>query len=156
MPPKSSKSPYPFRLSPIYTIYFLYLEPLFALGGTYLSIFQPIRFLEGCIPLPGLPSDYQAITPLTTLLLMNIGSLYALFAINEGVVLRLTKEKNVWLTVMGTMCVTDVFHLYAVWAIAPSHFMDFMAWNSDEWINYGTLSFGFALRLAFMLGIRRK
>jgi hypothetical protein len=37
----------------------------------------------------------------------------------------------------------------------PARCFDFMAWNSDEWINYGTLNAGLALRIAFMLGLGR-
>jgi len=89
------------------------------------------------------------------MLFTNIGCLYALFAINEGLVLRLTKEKNVWLGVIAAMLVSDVGHLYAVWEIAPERMLDLVKWNSDEWINYGTLWFGAALRLAFLLGFGR-
>ncbi|KUJ19578.1 uncharacterized protein LY89DRAFT_546118, partial [Mollisia scopiformis] len=141
------------RISTIYQIWFLYLEPVMALAGTYLCVFQPDRMLIGTVPLPAITiASPITITPLMQLLLTNIGALYVLFAINEGLVLRLTKEKNVWLAVIGAMLVSDVGHIWAVYQIAPTRMGEFMAWNSDEWINYGTLWFGVGLRAVFMMG----
>jgi hypothetical protein len=143
----------------IYRIYFLYIEPLAALGGTYLCYFNPDRFLSGTVPLPaytattGVPGF--TISPLLQMMLTNIGSLYMLFAINEGVVLRLTNEKNVWLAVMLSMVMADTGHLYAAYAIDPQRISQFMQWNSDEWINYGTLMGGFTMRILFLLGFGR-
>jgi hypothetical protein len=107
MAPKSQK---PITISLLYRIYFLYFEPLAALGGTYLAFFSPQRYLEGTTPLTALPANYTTISPLTQMLLTNIGSLYALFAINEGIILRLTKERNVWFAIMGAFCITDICH----------------------------------------------
>lgn len=89
------------------------------------------------------------------MMLINIGVLYALFAIIEGVVLRFTKDKRVWLAVLAAMLVCDVGHIYAVFEIAPERVLQVGAWNSDEWINYGTLTFGAVLRAAFLLGVGR-
>ncbi len=89
------------------------------------------------------------------MMLTNIGSLYLLFAINEGVVLRMTKEKNVWLAVILGMCLSDVGHIYAAWKIAPVRLFEVLGWNSDEWVNYGTLIGGFTMRLLFLMGVGR-
>ncbi|KAF4634246.1 hypothetical protein G7Y89_g3860 [Cudoniella acicularis] len=145
----------PMRISLVYTIYFLWVEPLFALAGTYLCLFDPARFLTGTVPVPGLSIETKIISPVSHLILTNIGSLYVLFAIVEGITLRVTKEREVWFTILGALLISDVGHLYAAYSIAPSHASDFMSWNSDEWINYGTLTLGFLLRLAFMLGLGR-
>jgi hypothetical protein len=51
--------------------------------------------------------------------------------------------------------VCDVGHIYAVFEIAPERVWQVGSWNSDEWINYGTLNFGAVLRVAFLLGIGR-
>ncbi|KAE8454122.1 hypothetical protein EG329_005046 [Mollisiaceae sp. DMI_Dod_QoI] len=159
MAPKTSPTSNIRRMSLIYTIWFLYLEPVMALSGTYLCIFNPQRMLTGTVPLPAITAASSTgapvITPMMQMLLTNIGSLYVLFSINEGLVLRFSKEKNVWLGVVGAMLMSDIGHLYAVYAIAPERMWQALAWNSDEWINYGTLWFGAALRLAFMLGFGR-
>jgi len=151
------------RIAIIYRIWFLYFEPVAALGGTYLSIFEPNRLLAGIMPLPAYlaaavsspASPSVTITPILRMMLINIGALYALFAIIEGVVLRLTKEKSVWFAVLAAMLVSDVGHIYAAYEIAPERILQVVSWNSDEWVNYGTLTFGAVLRAAFLLGIGR-
>ena len=155
------KSPFINRIALIYKIWFLYFEPVAAIGGTYLCASNPDRFLSGTLPLPAYlslatsPGPSVPITPLLRMMLVNIAALYALFAIIEGVVLRLTKEKSVWLAVLAAMLVCDMGHIYAVFEIGPERMWQVGAWNSDEWINYGTLTFGAALRAAFLLGVGR-
>lgn len=147
------------RIALIYRIYFLYIEPLAALGGTYLCYFNPDRFLSGTMPLPAYKAVTQApdfaISPILQMMLTNIGSLYILFAINEGVVLRLTKERNVWLAIIFSMVMTDTGHLYAAYAIDPERIFQILLWNMDEWINYGTLTGGLTMRILFLIGIGR-
>lgn len=151
-------SPFIKRIALIYKIWFLYFEPLAALGGTYLCIAMPDRFLSGTMPFPAYlaaTARSSAITPLVRMMLINIGVLYLLFAIVEGVVLRLTKEKSVWFAVLAAMLACDVGHLYAAYEIAPERILQVASWNSDEWVNYGTLIFGAVLRAGFLLGIGR-
>jgi hypothetical protein len=45
--------------------------------------------------------------------------------------------------------------VYAVYILDPARFWAVGEWNGDEWINYGTLNAGLALRVAFMLGVGR-
>jgi hypothetical protein len=144
------------RISIFYRIYFLYFEPIAALGGTYLCLFDPTRFLKGTMSL-GAFTSFQPIelSPILTMLLTNIGSLYVLFAINEGLVLRATRERKVWYLILAAMLAADSGHLYAAWAIDPERVWQVIAWNSDEWVNYGTLVLGAALRVAFLLGVGR-
>ncbi|TVY67486.1 hypothetical protein LSUE1_G008350 [Lachnellula suecica] len=159
MPPKSKSNPNTLltsRISLVYGIYFLYFEPIAALGGTYLCFLDPERFLAGTVPVPALTAAPVPLTPVLQMMLRNIGCLYGLFAINEGIVLRLTRERNVWYAVILSMVVADIGHLYAAYDIAPNQMFSIMSWNSDEWINYGTLMLGLCLRLAFMAGIGRK
>ena len=137
-----------------YRIFFLYIEPVFALGGTYLCLADPERFLLGTVPLPAfVTASPLTISPLIQLLLTNIGALYLLFAMNEAIVLRCTREKNVWYAIIGGMLASDFGHRYAVYAIAPERVLQFVSWSSDEWINYGTLLGGALLRCAFLLGV---
>ena len=81
--------------------------------------------------------------------------MYAIFAIFEGILLRLTRDKAVWLAIIGAFIVSDSGHIYAVYQVAPERFFQLMKWNSDEWINYGTLILGFLMRIAFVAGIGR-
>ncbi|KAL5322870.1 hypothetical protein ACEPPN_010849 [Leptodophora sp. 'Broadleaf-Isolate-01'] len=162
------------RISLIYQLYFLYFEPFGALAGTYLCLFNPQRFLSGTVPLPaylsystpssGLTSSTAStsanrttvISPLLQMQLINIASLYILFAITEGVVLRLTRQKSIWLAIITAMACADVGHLYAAWSVSPERMGEVMSWNGDERINYGTLFAGLGLRILFMMGVGRR
>ncbi|KAH7419629.1 hypothetical protein BKA64DRAFT_737787 [Cadophora sp. MPI-SDFR-AT-0126] len=157
------------HISLLYRLYFLYWEPFGALAGTYLCIFNPQRFLSGTVPLPAYlalssPSTSPSsptprtipLEPLLTMALINIASLYVLFAITEGVVLRLTRQKSVWLAIITAMACADVGHLYAAWWVAPARMGDVGKWNGDEWINYGTLFAGLGLRVLFLFGVGRR
>ncbi|KAF8848699.1 hypothetical protein BDZ45DRAFT_681033 [Acephala macrosclerotiorum] len=160
MAPKTSPTTHIHRIALIYRIWFLYLEPVFALGGTYLCLYDPQRMLTGTVPVPAITAASPSggpipITPLMQMLLTNIGSLYVLFSINEGLVLRLSSEKRVWFGIIGSMLVSDIGHLYAVYQIAPKRMLEIAGWNSDEWINYGTLWFGALLRAGFLMGFGR-
>lgn len=97
------------RISIIYRVYFLWFEPLAALAGTYLCFFDPEYFINVTVPSPALAAAYP-VTPVLQMMMQNLGCLYALFAINEGIVLRLTREKSVWYTVLLSMIVTDLGH----------------------------------------------
>jgi hypothetical protein len=144
------------RISIIYRIYFLYFEPIAALGGTYLCLFDPMRFLSATMSLRAFrafqPID---ISPILVQNLTNLGFMYVLFAINEGIVLRVTRERKVWFAILASMVATDCGHLYAAWVIDPERIWQVAGWNSDEWVNYGTLIVGLTLRVAFFLGLGR-
>ncbi|KAK2625999.1 hypothetical protein QTJ16_004261 [Diplocarpon rosae] len=168
------------HISLLYRLYFLCFEPIGALAGTYLCLFDPQRFLAGTVPLPaylasssssspvtkswppqevGIPGPRTVdLSPLLRMALTNIASLYVLFAVNEGLLLRLTREKRVWCTVIVAMVCADVGHIYAAWAISPERLAagKLGSWTSDEWINYGTLFAGLGLRIAFLLGFGRR
>jgi hypothetical protein len=137
-----------------YRIFFLYIDPVCALGGTYLSLVDPERLLLGTVPLPAFIMESPlTITPIMQLLITNIGALYALFAMNEAIVLRCTREKSVWTAIIAGMLVSDFGHLYAVYAIAPERVLQLVSWSSDEWVNYGMLVGGALMRCAFLLGL---
>jgi len=140
----------------LYRIFFLYFEPFGALGGTYLAHFRPSRFIDATTPVALAKSatiNPTPVSPLTQLLLTNIAALYAFFAINEILVLRVTKDVNVWKAVMVALCFSDLGHVYAWYAAAPDAYLNFAAYRSEDWINNGTLVLGLVIRVAFLLGI---
>lgn len=83
---------------------------------------------------------------------MNLGSAYALFAFVEGVVLRLSKRKEIWYGVLGAMLVCDVGHVFAVGWCDFGGMVRFGEWGFDEWVNYSTLVGGMVLRGCFLGG----
>lgn len=65
------------------------------------------------MPVPALALTAE-ISPLTLMLITNIGSMYALFTVVEGVVLRVTKERAVWLAVIFGMVLGDLGHCKSI------------------------------------------
>ncbi|TVY90786.1 hypothetical protein LAWI1_G004850, partial [Lachnellula willkommii] len=118
------------------------------LAGTYLCFSSPSTFLNATVPFPALAAAHPVdVTPVLQMMMRNLGCLYALFAVNGGVVLRLTRERSVWYAVVL---------IYAAYCIAPEQMFTPLAWNSDERANYVMLFFGLFMRILFMTGIGRK
>lgn len=140
-----------------YRLYFLYLDPIMALGGVYLIFTDPNKFMKSTVP-NTLSLDHTPITPLLTLLLTNIAALYAYLAINEALILRVTTQLAVWKVVIAALVVTDVGHVYGVWAASPERmrFAELGSYTMEEMVNLGILLFGLGLRLAFLAGIRNR
>lgn len=97
----SSKIALPYRL------YFLYLDPIMALGGVYLILTDPQKFITSTVPAP-LSVIPTPLTPVVQLLLTNIAALYAYLAFNESVVLRITEEVAVWKAIIA-VCMIRLF-----------------------------------------------
>jgi len=71
-----------------------------ALGGVYLILTDPQRFITSTVPAP-LSVIPTPLTPVVQLLLTNIAALYAYLAFNESVVLRVTEEVVVWKAIIA-------------------------------------------------------
>jgi hypothetical protein len=106
--PRISKVALPYR------IFFLYMEPIFALGGAYLCLFDPAQFLMRTAPASIYSDRPYATTPAIDFLAADVGALYLLFAINEGITLRLTRDYSVWKSVVAAMLVCDFGHLFSI------------------------------------------
>ncbi|CAD6444821.1 93d2f26b-d79e-4af5-bbea-ef11d8589854-CDS [Sclerotinia trifoliorum] len=74
-------------------------------------------------------------------------TLYILLAINEALVLRLTRDYSVWEAVVFAMLVRDMGHLWGVYLVDPVGSLDVAVWTTKQSINNGILAFGFILRL---------
>ena len=144
------------HISPIYTLYFLYIDPLLALIGSLFILTSPLSFLRATIPPNPSTTHPLPLTPTTKLLLTNIAVMYLLISILQGIVLRLTRERNVWVCILAALMLVDVGHLYANWEVAPQRFVEVGGWTKDEWVGNGTLVLGAALRFLFVLGVGRR
>ncbi|KAK9237093.1 hypothetical protein V1525DRAFT_388839 [Lipomyces kononenkoae] len=138
-----------------YRLYFLYIEPLFALSGAYLPVFKPNEYLSITVPqdvlYPSLVSPSLADQTVTALLMTHISSLYVFFAFNEGVVLRCTSSLKVWRALLLGCLLSDIGHLYAASTVTQSAiFWNPLHWGNNEWANFGTLWLGAILRVAFL------
>lgn len=154
--PTKSTKPIPF----LYRLYFLYLEPLFAINGVRLAAFQGSYYLRIISP-PNYPHPATGPTPDETALLIQIASLYLLFAFNEGIILRHVgqERQDIWRLIAIGCMLSDVGHLWALWKLAVSVkatdiFLDPRLWSRwEEWGNLGVTWFGLILRSAFMLRV---
>ncbi|KAK9246964.1 hypothetical protein V1506DRAFT_112139 [Lipomyces tetrasporus] len=129
-----------------YRLYFLYLEPLFALHGAYLSMFRPQVFLAMTVPdsllQSGPDSISPSVSPLVKLLLGQMSSLFALFSFNEAeaVMLRYCSDLIQWKALISGCLLSDAGHLYANFIVTESAiFWNPFKWGAYEWGNLGIL-----------------
>ncbi|KAB2569618.1 hypothetical protein DIS24_g11956 [Lasiodiplodia hormozganensis] len=155
----TNQQPKPIPL--IYRAFFTVLEPIFALNGAYIYVAEPTKTLQIITP-PPLHAQTLHQTPIETMLLWQVASLYVLFAFVELVVLRYvgSQRKDVWrLVFAGIIVSSDIGHLWALKGIAdaagqPEVFYDPRAWTRwQDWGNQGLTWFGFLLRIAFVAGV---
>lgn len=120
------------RLPLYYHIFLLYIEPLSALLGAYYAYFHPYLylFLTHAASAPQSSSSSTPSSPISSVLaiasvplatrvaLAQLANLYLLFAINEGLVLRATRDVRVWKTLLFGLLVADLGHLWSVRALA--------------------------------------
>jgi hypothetical protein len=154
--PSTTSNPIPLP----YRLFHLYLEPVFALNGARLAIQTPQTYLQIISP-PTYPHP-AAPSPVETLLLAQIASLYALFAFNEAVILRYVgpQRLDIWrLIIMGCL-IADVGHMWALWKVAGltegglEIFWDPRMWTRwEEWGNLGLTWFAMLLRMGFVTGV---
>lgn len=132
-----------------YRAFFQYIEPTSAVIGAYFAVFRQSEYLD----LTHSPSAPPIGIPLgTSIALTQLGNLYLLFALIEGLVLRSTNDVKVWRAVMISMLIADLGHLYSVGPLGWEVFYDVKNYNA---IDYGNVLFVYAgtlTRSLFLLG----
>lgn len=136
----------------MYRLFFLTIEPIFALGGALLSYFGPLRYLQLTHPASA-PSAVANIPLSTQIVLAQLANLYLLFAINEALVLRSTSELKVWRTVLVGLLIADFGHLYSVSLLGLDVYWKVNQWNIMDFGNVGFVYGGAAMRIAFLAGV---
>lgn len=130
-----------------YGALFLYVEPILALFGTFLSHFNPKLFLNTMSP-------SAVYAPSNQVVYDQVAATYALFAFNELVVLRVTNDIRVWKAILTGILICDAIHLYASYlALGPAAFWDPRLWRWEDAINLGTLWGQGVFRVAFLLDV---
>ena len=141
------------RIPLLYRLFFLYVEPISALFGAYFSFFAQSTYLS----LTHLPSAPQGSIPLCTqVVLSQLSNLYLLFAINEAVVLRSTRDLTVWKAVLFGLLIADFGHLWSVNVLGWDVYWKFEGWNAIDWGNVGFVYVGALMRTCFLLEIGLK
>lgn len=135
----------------LYRLFFLYIEPVATAVGAYYAHFRQNDYLEMTYAssMTGLlePSTREAIV------LSQLANMYAVFALNEALVLRSTSNLTVWKVFLFGLLLADFGHIYSVNALGMDVYWQFWNWNAMYWGNLGFVYAGASMRTAFMLGI---
>lgn len=155
MAPKSSASNH---VSLIYTVFLLWFEPLATFLATIQTLCTPKAFLQ--MITPALADIRASPTPVESLLLVQLGSMYLYVAFMSAALLRYvgTQRLDIWRLVIFSQTLSDVGHLYGLWLVAKlvggeSVFWNPMEWRTEEVMNIALTWSGFVLRIAFLTGL---
>jgi hypothetical protein len=141
-----------FTLPKWYLLFFLWVEPASAIVGAYFAQFQPVKYLQltHAASAPLFDNDLPVATQVS---LSQLANLYLLFAINESLVLRSTRDLRVWRTVLLGLLIADFGHLLTVSPLGIEKFYDFWNWNAIDWGNVGFVYLGAIMRVSFLCGV---
>ena len=136
-----------------YRLFFLYIEPISAIGGAiYAGLFskpylQDLRLTN--IPLS--PETALALPVLMTL--YQLSNLYLLFALNEHLVLSSTDNVRTWKCLLFGLLVADFGHLLSLAPLGADVYWRVWDWNAMMWGNVGFVYLGATIRVSFLLGL---
>lgn len=134
-----------------YRLFFLYIEPVATAIGAYYAHFQQQEYLRltytSATTLTNSPSTRESIV------LTQLANMYFVFALNEALVLRATRDVNVWRIFLLGLLIADFGHLYSVKSVGLPVYWEFWNWNSIYWGNVGFVYVGATLRMCFLAGI---
>lgn len=134
-----------------YRLFFLYIEPVATAVGAYYAWFQQHEYLDmtyasaSAVSLG--PSARESIV------LSQLANMYAVFALNEALVLRSTTNLRVWRVFLFGLLLADFGHIYSVKDVGLDVYWQFWDWNSMYWGNLGFVYVGAATRIAFLTGV---
>jgi len=134
----------------IYRFFFTTFEPLLLIFAIYNMLLHPFKFLD-----PQLPST-PTITPELNLILIQMASLYAFFAITQGILLRCTTEIELWNVAVAAMMVADFGHCYSMLRERPEGVQWLWRvdlWKGTDWPLWGITEAFPVLRMAYFLGL---
>lgn len=145
-----------------YRLFFLYIEPISALVGSYYAAGQPSTYLAllssatTSITTSKSPSTPPS-TP-TLISLYQLSNLYFLFALNEHLVLSSTSSLRTWRRLLFCLFIADLGHLATMIPLAlekgwAAVFLEFWAWTAMEWGSVGFVYMGALTRVCFLLGV---
>lgn len=136
----------------LYQLFFLYLEPISAILGAYFAHVRPSTYLQ-LTHATSAPGEDATLPLSTKVVLSQLANLYFLFALNESLVLRSTRDVRVWRTLLFGLLVADLGHLYSVYPLGIDKYWRFWVWNAMDWGNIGFVYAGAAMRISFLLGL---
>ena len=140
-----------------YRIPLLTIEPLFALNGSCMLLFQPHSFLAVMSPLwsagAGAAPDPASLAPVRVLT-DQLAAMQFLFAFTQAFILRAAPDLRTWRLICITMLLSDVLHASAsLREVARGGADGRVVFRSEDWLNFSVLAIMAALRLGVLLGI---
>ncbi|KAF2207437.1 hypothetical protein CERZMDRAFT_51012 [Cercospora zeae-maydis SCOH1-5] len=130
-----------------YALFFLWIEPVSTVVGAYFAHFQQDYYMSMTVP------GNTPISTRETIVLSQLANLYLAFTLNEALVLRATRSRKVWNTLLLGLLIADVGHIYACKAAGSELFYSFWKWNAMWFGNLGFVYVGATLRICFLMGI---
>ncbi|OBZ70113.1 hypothetical protein A0H81_09838 [Grifola frondosa] len=140
-----------------YRLFFLYIEPISALVGSYYAAGKPAEYLAYLTPASTTASLQPP--PISTLIsLFQLSNLYLLFALNEHLVLSATNDRRTWQRLLFCLLVADIGHLATMWPLALEKgvsevYAQFWRWTAMEWGSIGFVYVGAMMRTSFFAGV---
>lgn len=147
MPPKQVQAG--FRLPLAYNFFFLILEPISAIVGSFYTHLRQSQYL-GFLDAPSAP---EVVPRATSVVMSQLASMYLFFALNEAIVLRSTADLRVWRAVLLVLLLADFAHLYSLRELGPRIYLDVLGWNAADIGNVPWVYIGATLRLCFLTGV---
>ena len=133
----------------VYRLVFTYIDPIFCALGVITHVLAPVKTIEGYSPLFLSPPRTETIH-----LLDSMAGFFAMFAVIEGVLLRVrATDGTVWRIVQTGGVFVDLFMtIGCVRMLATEGRLDYGAWRGDDWrLGVGNAGMGL-LRLACAMG----
>lgn len=126
-----------------YRAFFLYIEPVATAVGAYYAALSQDEYMHLTLPstLGGKVSTRESI------ILYQLANLYLVFALNEALVLRATKDVHVWKVFLLGLLIADFGHLASVSQVGVEVYWRFWEWNKMYWGNLGFVYIGATMRI---------
>ncbi|CAH0048980.1 unnamed protein product [Clonostachys solani] len=141
-----------FQLPVVYSIFFLFIEPISALVGAFYSHFRQARYLE-LLNSASAPQAGEPVPLSTSVAMSQLANMYLFFALNEAFVLRASPDIRIWRAVLLVLLIADVGHFYSMKDLGPQIYYDVGSWNAADWGNVPWVYMGAVLRLCFLGGV---
>lgn len=112
----------------IYRLFFLYIEPVATAVGAYYAHFLQHDYLQ--MTYSSTSAAILGPSIRESIVLSQLANMYLVFALNEALVLRSTKDLRVWKVFLLGLLIADFGHIYSVNSVGLEVYWEFWKWNS--------------------------
>lgn len=145
--PQRSHQPIP----SFYRVFFTSIDPLIALSGAYLSLFDPGTVLASSFDRS---SPYAVPTPAITVLLTQAAGALSVMAFLMVFMLRRTDDIVIWKLFESSILIADVALFRSLWqALEAQGRLDVTVLRAEEWGTIAITGFVTLMRVLFVSGV---